>query len=359
MAKYGMAIDLQRCVGCGACALACKTENNTDIEHNGKRFNWADFYVTTEGKFSQGNLKHWVFPTLCNHCTNAPCIEKCPVTPKALFKTPDGITMLNHDRCINCGSCTLHCPYSDNNVDTAGVQYSVISRNPAHYDPHPFYDDDTALIPGCTISPAEIALEVGERPPTVNEYNHPDTNYLRPKNTSEKCTFCEHRIKDDMLPFCVTSCPAHARMFGDLDDSQSEINQWLAKGYVRLKNNKGGIISQDAPSDLQPNVYYIGFDSAVGIFEPQKSSAPAKLKLYPNPASSASTIEITVQDISTADVSVFDITGKEVLRDRSSHRLMRGDNSFSINVSGLKSGTYIVRVVAGKEVFSGNLIVQR
>lgn len=359
MTKYGMAIDLQRCVGCGACALACKTENNTDIEQNGKRYNWADFHVSTEGKYSEGNLKHWVFPTLCNHCTNAPCIEHCPVTPKALFKTPEGITMLNHDRCINCGSCTNHCPYSDNDVDVANVQYSVISRNAGHINPHPYYDNEMAIIPGCTMSPREISDAVGERPPNANEYDHPDTNYLRPANTSEKCTFCEHRVVVGMEPYCVASCPAHARMFGNLDDAQSEINNWLSKGYVRLKNSKGEVIPMDGSSEFEPNIYYIGFDSEVGIKDPLPAKSPAALKIYPNPAKTQTTIELQAQSAGTAAISVFDISGQEVLRDTNSYQLIRGENTLMLNISSLKHGTYIVRLVAGNEVYSTNLVVMR
>jgi Fe-S-cluster-containing dehydrogenase component len=357
MTKYGMAIDLQRCVGCGACALACKTENNTDIEHNGKRFNWADFYVITEGKFAEGNLKHWVFPTLCNHCSNAPCFEHCPATPKALFKTPEGITILNHDRCINCGSCTYHCPYSDQDVDEAGVQYSVISRNSGHINPHPFYDNDVAIIPDCTMSPAEIADAVGERPPNVNEYDHPDTNYVRPKNTSEKCTFCEHRVVNGQQPYCVVSCPAHARMFGDLDDPQSEINAWIANGYVRLKNNKGELIPMDASSDIQPNVFYTGFEGAVGIHEPKPAKTPATMKVYPNPARVQTTLELQTKESGNAMLSVYDISGKEVMREANNYKFARGLNKFSLDISNLKHGTYIVRVVAGSEVFSANLVI--
>ena len=85
MARLGMVIDLQRCVGCGACAFACKAENNTRSRADGQSFNWADFVMKTEGTFP--DTTHWVMPVLCNHCTDAPCVKVCPVTPKAMFKT--------------------------------------------------------------------------------------------------------------------------------------------------------------------------------------------------------------------------------------------------------------------------------
>ena len=110
MARLGMVIDLQRCVGCGACAFACKAENNTRDRADGQAFNWADFVMRTEGTFP--NVTHWVMPVLCNHCSDAPCVAACPVTPKAMFKTPDGITMHNDDSCIGCRRCQYACPYS-------------------------------------------------------------------------------------------------------------------------------------------------------------------------------------------------------------------------------------------------------
>ncbi|MCI5137881.1 MAG: 4Fe-4S dicluster domain-containing protein, partial [Candidatus Electrothrix sp. AR1] len=103
MTQYAMIIDLRKCVGCGACALACKTENNTALRHKGQTHNWADFIHQTQGKFPDTTYR--TLPVLCNHCTNAPCVAACPVTPKAMYKTPEGITMHNDKRCIGCRAC--------------------------------------------------------------------------------------------------------------------------------------------------------------------------------------------------------------------------------------------------------------
>ena len=65
MTRLGMVIDLARCVGCGACAFACKTENNTSVRADGQSHNWADFIMRTEGSFP--NVTHFVMPVLCNH----------------------------------------------------------------------------------------------------------------------------------------------------------------------------------------------------------------------------------------------------------------------------------------------------
>ena len=82
MSRFGMVIDLSRCVGCGSCALACKTENNTRNRNTqtGQSHNWADFLMQTQGAFP--NATHTVMPVLCNHCTDAPCIKVCPGNPK-------------------------------------------------------------------------------------------------------------------------------------------------------------------------------------------------------------------------------------------------------------------------------------
>ena len=101
--QYGMVIDLQKCVGCGCCTMTCKTENNTQARANGQTFNWSDIISREEGKFP--NPSYTAIPVLCNHCSDAPCVKACPVQPKSMFKTADGITMHNDERCIGCRRC--------------------------------------------------------------------------------------------------------------------------------------------------------------------------------------------------------------------------------------------------------------
>lgn len=260
-ARYGMAIDLNKCLGCGACALACKTENNTEFEQDGRKYNWADFLTLTEGTFAGGNLKYKVVPVLCNHCANARCVEACPVTPKAMYKNANGITLHNADRCIGCRFCQTACPYSSKDVNKDGVQYSVITFNPKDRDTHGFYDDTTAVIPGCTSTPAEITALVRTRPPDKNEYVHPDYYAVRPSNVVEKCILCHHRLQEGQEPYCVVSCPSGARVFGDLLDPESQISRLLAaNGYDRLANNSGEMLGDNPGTD--PKVFYVGrFDA--------------------------------------------------------------------------------------------------
>ncbi|MHC4726535.1 MAG: 4Fe-4S dicluster domain-containing protein, partial [Planctomycetota bacterium] len=145
--------------------------------------------------------------------------------------------------------------YSARDVNTDGVQYSVISYNPS--GTQSFYDDTKALIKNCTSTPAETANLTGTKPPDKNEYTDPDYNAVRPASVIEKCTFCHHRLQNGLNPYCVDSCPSGARVFGDLEDPQSEISQILiANGYDRLANNSGEMLGSEAGTD--PHVFYIG-----------------------------------------------------------------------------------------------------
>jgi Fe-S-cluster-containing dehydrogenase component len=259
MAKLGMVIDLARCVGCGACAFACKTENNTRNRGHGQSFNWADFMMYSEGSFP--NTTHLTLPVLCNHCSEAPCIKVCPGNPekagkgkpyKALFKTPEGITLHNPELCVGCGDCQKKCPYSHEKLgpsSLAGESYSVISLNPYDEEPQPYWADKGAAIPGCTSSGAETAAKAGARLPAMNNWQGGELKSIRSDDVIEKCTFCYHRVTNGLQPACVEVCPSQARIFGDQDDPNSKIAQLLkTEKSFRLQEDKG----------TKPNVHYIG-----------------------------------------------------------------------------------------------------
>lgn len=264
-----MVIDLQKCVGCGACALACKTENNTQGRNRGQTFNWADFYIKEEGKFP--NIHAETIPTRCNHCTDPECIKGCP-KPQALYKSEEGLTLFNYKYCIQCKKCQEKCPYSAKDVDKEHVQYSVISFNEVGVEINEFYKDKTEMIKGCTASGVAVAQAAGAIPPNRNEYTFKDDKNPRDPKVSrgkgdmkdvrtggwvEKCTFCIHRIRNGEEPYCVLACPAKARTAGDINDPASDVSK-LIKKYkaVHLKNNKGEYL-KEGEKGTQPNNYYI------------------------------------------------------------------------------------------------------
>lgn len=266
--QMGMVIDLQKCVGCGACAIACKTENNTQTRARGQSFNWADFMYKTEGEFP--NVRYAAIPVRCNHCSEPECLKGCP-KPTALYKTEDGLTLFNYRYCIQCKKCQEKCPYSVKDVESEKAAYSVISYNEVEVEPYDFYRDKKELIKGCTSSPAEVAKNNGT-PPHKHAYNYKDDRNPRdPKDTKgkgevrdarkggwvEKCTFCIHRIRNGEKPYCVEACPANARIVGVVDDPTSDAAKLIAKYKpMRLKNNKGEWLKENEPG-TKPNMYYI------------------------------------------------------------------------------------------------------
>jgi Fe-S-cluster-containing dehydrogenase component len=251
-----MVIDLTRCVGCGACAFACKAENNTRNRAGGQSFNWADFVMKTEGTFPDAT--HWVMPVLCNHCSDAPCVKACPVRgQKAMYKTPEGITMYDSEKCIGCRNCQEACPYSAKELGAEsldGQAYSVISYNNDESDPQPYWADKGApAIAGGTSTGAEVAARAGATTPAMNQFKASEAQPVRAKDVIEKCTFCYHRVTNGRQPACVEVCPSLARVFGDQEDPKSQISQILAtQKSFRLLEDKG----------TKPNVHYIGKYSA-------------------------------------------------------------------------------------------------
>lgn len=177
--NYSMAIDIEKCIGCGLCVEACAKENNVPEGHfrtwieryeikkdgslrvispNGGRDGFPDEPPAPDVE------RAFFLPKLCNQCTDSPCTQVCPVG--ATFKTDDGVVLVDYDWCIGCRYCIQACPY--------GSRF----WNPV-------------------------------------------------KRTADKCTFCYHRIKKGLQPACVEVCPTGARIFGDLQDEQSPVSKFM------------------------------------------------------------------------------------------------------------------------------------
>lgn len=185
MTRYGMAIDLSRCIGCNTCAVACKVSNNLpkDVWWNVVHTEGRDFADTSKGAYGGEMQLSWL-PVNCMHCENAVCEEVCPTG--ATVKRDDGIVTVDEETCIGCKSCMEACPYDVRRL---------IENEPEYY----------------------LELPIGD--PAAKSHKG---------GTVEKCDFCAGRIDRGEKPACMELCPGRARYWGDLDDPESEVSQFLS-----------------------------------------------------------------------------------------------------------------------------------
>jgi Fe-S-cluster-containing dehydrogenase component len=216
--KWQMAIDANRCIGCGSCVEACKKENNVPLGPHYRT--WIERYIVkkpepgsaeTRGEVlvdspeggmhgfpdlpvpKEDILQSFFVPKLCNLCVHSPCSQVCPVG--ATFESPDGVVLVDPNYCIGCGFCIQACPY------------------------------------GC-------------------RFMDPVTH------TANKCTLCYHRITRGLKPACVEVCPSQARIFGDLKNPVPDdpLQKFFAEHRVQsLKPYLG----------TEPRVQYAGIDKEV------------------------------------------------------------------------------------------------
>lgn len=203
--RWAMVIDQEKCVGCGHCTMACRAYNDVP-----PTMAWT--------RVTQDEENNTFLPIPCMHCEDAPCVQVCPV--HATFARSDGIIMMDYDRCIGCRYCEMACPYS-----------ARVFNWEAFTEPNP-------AVPAWGM-------------PSVPR---------RPRGVVEKCTFCVERIDRGLqngltpgvdqaaTPACVVACPTGARVFGDLNDPESQVSKLLARyPSFRLRESLG----------TGPRVYYL------------------------------------------------------------------------------------------------------
>jgi Fe-S-cluster-containing dehydrogenase component len=214
MTRWGMVIDLHRCIGCYSCVIACRQEH----------FIPRDIYfdrvlVTERGEYP--TVKKIIMPVQCNHCREAACVKACPTG--ATYQREDGLVLVDDKKCVGCEYCAVACPYQQRTL---------------------YKDGKSEYFPGKGLTPYEklgkdlFPYQVG---------------------TILKCTFCVERIDEgiknglkpgidrEATPACVITCPAKARTFGDFDDPNSEVSQLVMSGKAKPLHPEFG---------TEPCIYY-------------------------------------------------------------------------------------------------------
>jgi phenylacetyl-CoA:acceptor oxidoreductase subunit 1 len=207
-----MVIDLRKCIGCGACEIACRHTNKLALDR------WRR--VVDCGISGPPERQRTFLPMNCVHYSEPPCLEVCPTT--ATYRRPDGIVAIDYELCIGCGYCIVACPY---------MARTIISRD-------------------------EYGFGVGHRPEGQG-MAAPDPGYT---GVCTKCNLCLPRVDEGLAqglrpgldpeatPACVVVCSTNTLHFGDLEDPDSEVSRLI-------RENKTARLQEQLGTD--PSVYYI------------------------------------------------------------------------------------------------------
>ncbi|HEY5506968.1 MAG TPA: 4Fe-4S dicluster domain-containing protein [Coriobacteriia bacterium] len=209
--KWAMVIDVKACVGCRKCVYACVEENNigrtsgfTYIQVLEMEPGTVDLETSVLNYEEAGRPDKWYLPVQCMHCAKPPCVYGCPVI--ATWKEPDGIVVIDYNKCIGCRNCMITCPYGARHFNW--------------------------------VHPEVPAAEVNPKVPVAEK-----------AWTPEKCTFCVQRTRHGQTTACVEACPVGARKFGDLNDPNSDVS-------ILLKTRRVWRLKED--DSTEPMIWYVG-----------------------------------------------------------------------------------------------------
>jgi molybdopterin-containing oxidoreductase family iron-sulfur binding subunit len=221
---WTMLIDTRKCVGCHACAIGCAAENKLP-----PGVVYRPVMTDETGEFPHLRLAHT--PRPCMQCETPSCVPVCPV--RATWRRPDGVVVIDYDKCIGCRHCLTACPYGARTSDF-GLYYNADAARGAGKDASrplqgsaPSWEEQTSCEYGKSWDRAGHGSPIGN---------------------ARKCHFCLHRLDVGELPVCVTTCIGRATYFGDKNDDNALVMRMLRSAAAQtLLPHRG----------TQPSVHYI------------------------------------------------------------------------------------------------------
>ena len=190
--RYGMVVDLNRCVGCQTCTIACKHHNDTP-----PGVQWRCVLDVEQGEYP--NVERVFLVTGCQHCADPPCVPVCPAG--ATRQRADGLVTMDYDTCIGCGYCAVACPYQARTIAHERAWYF---GTPSRQEERVFHDDRVGVATKCTFCVDKID-EAAQTPGVVPG------------------------LDLEATPACAASCIAEALHFGDFADPDSNVSRLAAE----------------------------------------------------------------------------------------------------------------------------------